>query len=140
MICCVKSDWFFGILSVDPEKGGVFFQLGSDAVQTAEAFTQIHIEQYRKTGRPSLPALAITLIYPYAKRVLSMPQAVLGIAFSFGIPMAYAAVQARLPVDCFWLMAATFFWIWDFRPTRRKSCCCARSWRKRCACGWSAKS
>ena len=41
----------------------------------------------------SFPALAVTLIYPYAKRVVSMPQAVLGVAFSFGIPMAFAAVQ-----------------------------------------------
>ena len=45
----------------------------------------------------SFPALAVTLIYPYAKRVVSMPQAVLGVAFSFGIPMAYAAVQAQVP-------------------------------------------
>ena len=41
----------------------------------------------------SFVALAITLVYPYAKRFVSMPQAVLGVAFSFGIPMAFAAVQ-----------------------------------------------
>jgi 4-hydroxybenzoate polyprenyltransferase len=41
----------------------------------------------------SFVALAVTLIYPYAKRVVSMPQAVLGVAFSFGIPMAFAAVR-----------------------------------------------
>src|SRR5689334_11529520 len=41
----------------------------------------------------SFAALAIALLYPYAKRVVSMPQAVLGVAFSFGIPMAFAAVQ-----------------------------------------------
>ena len=40
----------------------------------------------------SVAALAVTLIYPYAKRYVSMPQAVLGVAFSFGIPMAFAAV------------------------------------------------
>jgi 4-hydroxybenzoate polyprenyltransferase len=40
----------------------------------------------------SFAALAVTLIYPYAKRHVSMPQAVLGVAFSFGIPMAFAAV------------------------------------------------
>src|ERR1700749_3355807 len=39
----------------------------------------------------SFAALAIPLAYPYAKRFVSMPQAVLGIAFSFGIPMAFAA-------------------------------------------------
>ena len=38
-------------------------------------------------------SLAVTLLYPYAKRHVSMPQAVLGVAFSFGIPMAFAAVN-----------------------------------------------
>ncbi len=41
----------------------------------------------------SFAALAVTLVYPYAKRYVSMPQAVLGVAFSFGIPMAFAAVR-----------------------------------------------
>ena len=41
----------------------------------------------------SVPALAVALVYPYAKRHVSMPQAVLGVAFSFGIPMAFAAVN-----------------------------------------------
>ena len=43
----------------------------------------------------SFVALAITLFYPYAKRFVSMPQAVLGVAFSFGIPMAFSAVQGQ---------------------------------------------
>ena len=43
----------------------------------------------------SFAALAVTLLYPYAKRVVSMPQAVLGVAFSFGIPMAFAAVKGE---------------------------------------------
>ncbi len=41
----------------------------------------------------SFAGLAVTLIYPYAKRYVSMPQAVLGVAFSFGIPLAFAAVS-----------------------------------------------
>ena len=41
----------------------------------------------------SFVALAVTLAYPYAKRFVAMPQAVLGVAFSFGIPMAFAAVN-----------------------------------------------
>ena len=41
----------------------------------------------------SFAALAVTLLYPFSKRVVSMPQAVLGVAFSFGIPMAFAAVR-----------------------------------------------
>ncbi len=45
----------------------------------------------------SFVALLVTLLYPFAKRVVSMPQAVLGVAFSFGIPMAYAAVQGGAP-------------------------------------------
>ena len=47
----------------------------------------------------SFAALAITLAYPYAKRFVSMPQAVLGVAFSFGIPMAFSAVQAAGPLS-----------------------------------------
>mgnify|MGYP001791598103 CR=1 FL=1 len=41
----------------------------------------------------SFAALAVALVYPYAKRYVAMPQAVLGVAFSFGIPMAFAAVR-----------------------------------------------
>ena len=43
----------------------------------------------------SVPALAVAIVYPYAKRFVAMPQAVLGVAFSFGIPMAFAAVLAE---------------------------------------------
>ncbi|MGS0758162.1 UbiA family prenyltransferase, partial [Roseateles sp. GG27B] len=39
----------------------------------------------------SFAALAVAIVYPYAKRLLAMPQAVLGLAFSFGIPMAFSA-------------------------------------------------
>ena len=41
----------------------------------------------------SFVALAVTLFYPFSKRFFAMPQAVLGVAFSFGIPMAFAAVR-----------------------------------------------
>jgi 4-hydroxybenzoate polyprenyltransferase len=54
----------------------------------------------------SVVALAIACSYPYAKRFLPMPQLYLGIAFGFGIPMAYAAVQDRLPWECWALLAA----------------------------------
>jgi len=59
----------------------------------------------------SFAALAITLAYPFAKRFVSVPQAVLGIAFSFGIPMAFAAVQATVPVFAAWLLAGNLFWV-----------------------------
>jgi 4-hydroxybenzoate polyprenyltransferase len=59
----------------------------------------------------SFVALAVTLAYPYAKRFVSVPQAVLGIAFSFGIPMAFAAVQERVPAMAWWLLAGNLFWV-----------------------------
>ncbi|CAN5670631.1 4-hydroxybenzoate octaprenyltransferase [soil metagenome] len=59
----------------------------------------------------SFAALAITLIYPYAKRHVSMPQAVLGVAFSFGIPMAFAAVQSRVPSLAWVLLLGNLFWV-----------------------------
>ncbi len=59
----------------------------------------------------SFAALAVTLVYPYAKRFVSIPQAVLGIAFSFGIPMAFAAVQATVPSFAWWLLAGNLFWV-----------------------------
>ena len=59
----------------------------------------------------SFAALAVTLAYPYAKRHVSMPQAVLGIAFSFGIPMAFAAVHAEVPVRAWLLLLGNLFWV-----------------------------
>jgi 4-hydroxybenzoate polyprenyltransferase len=59
----------------------------------------------------SFAALAIALVYPYAKRFVSMPQAVLGIAFSFGIPMAFAAVQSRVPLVAWVLLLGNLFWV-----------------------------
>jgi 4-hydroxybenzoate polyprenyltransferase len=59
----------------------------------------------------SFAALAVTLIYPYAKRYVSMPQAVLGVAFSFGIPMAFAAVQGQVPLLAWVLLLGNLFWV-----------------------------
>jgi 4-hydroxybenzoate polyprenyltransferase len=59
----------------------------------------------------SFAALAVTLAYPYAKRFVSMPQAVLGVAFSFGIPMAYAAVHAQIPLTAWLLLVGNLFWV-----------------------------
>ena len=59
----------------------------------------------------SFGALAVTLVYPYAKRYVSMPQAVLGVAFSFGIPMAFAAVQGQVPALAWYLVAGNLFWV-----------------------------
>jgi 4-hydroxybenzoate polyprenyltransferase len=59
----------------------------------------------------SFAALSIALIYPFAKRYVSMPQAVLGVAFSFGIPMAFAAVQSRVPLLAWVLLLGNLFWV-----------------------------
>lgn len=59
----------------------------------------------------SFAALAIAIAYPYAKRFVSMPQAVLGIAFSFGIPMAFAAVQSQVPLTAWVLLLGNLFWV-----------------------------
>ena len=59
----------------------------------------------------SFAALGIAIIYPFAKRYVAMPQAVLGVAFSFGIPMAFAAVQSRVPAIAWVLLLGNLFWV-----------------------------
>ncbi len=74
----------------------------------------------------SFAALAVTLIYPYAKRYVSMPQAVLGVAFSFGIPLAFVAaggahltwqdiswqvLSDAIPLQAWGLMVFNLFWV-----------------------------
>ena len=59
----------------------------------------------------SFAALAVAIIYPYAKRYVAMPQAVLGVAFSFGIPMAFAAVQGQVPALAWVLLLGNLFWV-----------------------------
>ena len=59
----------------------------------------------------SFAALAVAVIYPYAKRFFSMPQAVLGVAFSFGIPMAFSAVQGAVPLLAWILLFGNLFWV-----------------------------
>ena len=70
----------------------------------------------------SFAALAVTLVYPYAKRVLAMPQTVLGLAFSFGIPMAFAAalggmdwgwsaMTGAVPPQAWWLLLGNLCWV-----------------------------
>lgn len=66
----------------------------------------------------SFAALAVAIAYPFAKRVLAMPQAVLGVAFSFGIPMAFAAALGgtewnlrSVPLSAWALLVANLFWV-----------------------------
>lgn len=55
--------------------------------------------------------LAAAASYPLFKRFFPLPQAWLGLAFSFGIPMAFAAAQGKIPALAWWLFAANFFWV-----------------------------
>ena len=58
----------------------------------------------------SLVALFLAISYPYTKRFLSLPQAYLGIAFGFGIPMAFAAHNETVPPLAWAMLAANVFW------------------------------
>jgi len=58
----------------------------------------------------SFAALAIAIVYPFLKRVFWMPQAFLGIAFGFGIPMAFAAIRNEVPPLAWLLVLANIFW------------------------------
>lgn len=59
----------------------------------------------------SIPALFLAASYPYTKRFFALPQAYLGIAFGFGIPMAYAAELGIVPRQAWLLFLANIFWV-----------------------------
>jgi 4-hydroxybenzoate polyprenyltransferase len=58
----------------------------------------------------SVPAVFLAASYPFTKRFLAIPQAYLGIAFGFGIPMAFAAQQDSVPAVAWLLLIANVFW------------------------------
>ena len=58
----------------------------------------------------SIPALFLAASYPFTKRFFALPQAYLGIAFGFGIPMAFAAQQGSVPLVAWMLLVANIFW------------------------------
>jgi 4-hydroxybenzoate polyprenyltransferase len=58
----------------------------------------------------SVPALFFAASYPYTKRYFAIPQAYLGIAFGFGIPMTFAAQLGNVPAIAWWLLLANIFW------------------------------
>jgi 4-hydroxybenzoate polyprenyltransferase len=95
--------------------------LGLGAVLALLAFVLV-LTTNPPTVLLSFAALAIAIVYPYAKRFVSMPQAVLGVAFSFGIPMAFSAalggrewslagVTAAVPPHAWWLLVGNLFWV-----------------------------
>ena len=63
------------------------------------------------TKQLSVFAVVIAGIYPFTKRFFSMPQAVLGVAFGFGIPMAFAAIQNGIPIEAWILFIGNVFWV-----------------------------
>jgi 4-hydroxybenzoate polyprenyltransferase len=81
------------------------------AALAAAAFGLVVFYMNREAMRLSVVALGVAVLYPFTKRFFAMPQAVLGVAFSFGIPMAFAALLGKVPPIGWWLMAATFFWV-----------------------------
>jgi 4-hydroxybenzoate polyprenyltransferase len=65
----------------------------------------------RTTVLLSIPGALIAIAYPFFKRFFAVPQAFLGVAFSFGIPMAYAAVTGRMTAFPWILLAIHLFWV-----------------------------
>ena len=65
----------------------------------------------RQTLMLSVPALAITVAYPFFKRFFALPQAFLGIAFSFGIPMAFTSVGGSVSRLGWWMFGINLFWV-----------------------------
>ena len=100
---------------------GVGEALALGAVLALAAFALV-LTTNAATVAWSVVALAVTLFYPVSKRFFAMPQAVLGIAFSFGIPMAFAAVRGAgasgfaafagaVPSLAWWLLFGNLFWV-----------------------------
>jgi 4-hydroxybenzoate polyprenyltransferase len=84
--------------------------LGVGAVLALLAFALV-LTTNAATIAWSVAALAVTVFYPFTKRFFSMPQAVLGVAFSFGIPMAFAAVLGAVPPLAWALLLGNLFWV-----------------------------
>ena len=81
------------------------------AIALALAAFVLILPTNRATIAWSIPALAITIAYPFFKRFFALPQAFLGIAFSFGIPMAFAAVQNAVSSFAWVLLVINLFWV-----------------------------
>ena len=75
------------------------------------AFQIVYLATNRATILLSLPAVVVAGTYPFFKRFFALPQAFLGIAFSFGIPMAFAAAQGQVPPFAWALTVINLFWV-----------------------------
>lgn len=65
----------------------------------------------RESQYVAIAALAVASFYPFSKRFTYLPQFILGIAFSMGIPMAFTAHQGSIPVLAWWLLGANLLWV-----------------------------
>lgn len=79
---------------------GILALLAFALIQPLNAFTK----------QLSVLAVLVAFIYPFTKRFFAMPQAILGIAFGFGIPMAYAAILDSIPLEAWILFVGNIFW------------------------------
>ena len=84
--------------------------LAVGGVLALTAFLLVVIFLNRLTLYLSFAALFLAVSYPFTKRFFAMPQAYLGIAFGFGIPMAFAAEMGAVPALAWWLLVANMFW------------------------------
>ncbi|MCC6532043.1 MAG: 4-hydroxybenzoate octaprenyltransferase [Burkholderiales bacterium] len=94
--------------------------LAARAISVAEAITLalllaglaflLVLQLNRLTIQLSVAGLALAVIYPFLKRFFWLPQAWLGVAFGFGIPMAFAAHQNAVPPIAWWLLGVHVFW------------------------------
>ncbi len=74
-------------------------------------FLLVVVATNKTTVLLAFAALAIAIAYPFFKRFFALPQAFLGVAFSFGIPMAYAAIYDRVPWMGWVLFGLNLFWV-----------------------------
>lgn len=80
------------------------------ALLSLAAFVLVLLLDNRLVILMSVPAVFLAASYPFTKRFFAIPQAYLGIAFGFGIPMAYAAHLDAVPAVAWWLLLANVFW------------------------------
>ena len=79
------------------------------AILAAASFALIY-KLNRLVWELSVIAVLLAVSYPFTKRFFALPQAYLGVAFGFGIPMSFAAVLEAVPTVAWWLLAANIFW------------------------------
>ena len=84
--------------------------LAVGAALAAAAFVLVMFT-HRTTVLLSFAALAIAIAYPFFKRFFAVPQAFLGVAFSFGIPMAFAAARGSVEPLGWWMLAFNLAWV-----------------------------